>query len=422
MDKKFHPSWLLTDGCVWVQGLPRLRAKLPSRNWTIFLAVCTAVGGTIAHDRYRTSQVKQKWIDAVSHLSQQPLSPMALPRKVTVYLASPPGDGGTGAAREHFREYVKPILNAAAVDYDVVEARRMGELRFLVAEAVRAQRRGDPDGPIEEVRKRVGIERVGGAGGVVVVGRHSWKEYLAGVQEGWLGPLEASPPPPPPPPPPSPPPLPPLPPPPAVEVTGPTAERLADAAEETAGDRDREGEGGEQKKGEEGGEKEEGKKKGVPQPLLRADEFARASLPRDMPETLEPAGVVGFPFILGFLNTPVRMYRFVTRRRMADLACREAAAVALGCHRPFITAEPAGTMMEPQEVRDGLAAPEAGEAGQPGEIDALLDEEADWPGRVWKEERYRGEWTERLAVDPRIQSRLRRFFIPSDLEPPGAGH
>lgn len=371
------------------------------------------VGGTIAHDRYRTSQVKQKWIDAVSHLSQQPLSPMALPRKVTVYLAPPPGDGGTSAAREHFREYVKPILNAAAVDYDVVEARRMGELRFLVAEAVRAQRRGDPDGPIEEVRKRVGIERVGGAGGVVVVGRHAWKEYLAGVQEGWLGPLEA-----------------------AAEAAaatpGPTAEGPADAAENTAGD----SHGGEKGKGEEGVKKEgeekvEGKKKGVPQPLLRADEFARANLPRDMPEMLEPAGVIGFPFILGFLNTPVRMYRFVTRRRMADQVCREAAAAALGCYRPFIAAaaEPAGTMAEPQEMQDGLGAVEAGKAGQsgqsgqPGEIDALRDEEADWPGRVWKEERYRGgEWTERLAVDPRIQSRLRRFFIPSDQEPLETGH
>lgn len=382
--------------------------------------MCTVVGGTIAHDRYRTSQVKQKWIDAVSHLSQQPLSPMALPRKVTVYLAPPPGDGGTSAAREHFREYVKPILNAAAVDYDIVEARRMGELRFLVAEAVRAQRRGDPDGPIEEVRKRVGIERVGGAGGVVVVGRHAWKEYLAGMQEGWLGPLEAAAAA-------------------AAAAPGPTAERPADAAENTAGDSG----GGDQGRGEEGVKKEEGekvegkegekveeKKKGVPQPLLRADEFARANLPWDMPETLEPAGVIGFPFILGFFNTPVRMYRFVTRRRMADQVCREAAAAALGRYRPFIAAaEPAGTMAGPQEVQDGLRAVEAGKTGQsgqpgqPSEIDALRDEEADWPGRVWKEERYRGgEWTERLAVDPRIQSRLRRFFIPSDLEPPEAGH
>jgi import inner membrane translocase subunit TIM54 len=107
------------------------------------------------------------------------------------------------------------------------------------------------------------------------------------------------------------------------------------------------------------------------------------------------------------------MYRFVTRRRMADEVCREAAAVALGFHRPFITApEPAGTLMQPEEVEDGLKT-----CKETGEINALEHEEGDWPAKVWKEEKYQGEWTEGITVDERIMGKLRRFFVPTDMEP-----
>jgi len=340
--------------------------------------VCTAIGSTVAYDRYHTKLVKQKWINIVSHLADQPLEPMELPRKVTVYLSAPPGDG-IHAAREHFRDYVKPVLNAAAVDFDVIEGRKMGELRFKVAEAIRSERRGDEDGPIEEVRKKVGIGRKE-EGGVVVVGRHAWKEYLRGIQEGWLGPLEAPPPRP-------------LTPAAPVEKVEKLEDAIAQKPDEPV--------------------EEEKMKNAIPEPLLKAEEFSKASLPKEMPVTLEPVGVVSFPHILGFLNTPIRMYRYVNRRHMADEVCREAAAVALGIHRPFITSpEPAGTLMEAAEVEDGLEA-----SKEVGEINALEAEEVDWPKRVWKEEKYKGEWTEGLTVDARFRSRLRRFFIPTDMEP-----
>ncbi|KAI5855762.1 mitochondrial import inner membrane translocase subunit Tim54 [Tricharina praecox] len=382
-------------------GLPRLRAKLPSRNWSIFLGVCSVIGSTVGYDRYHTKLVKQKWIDTVSHLSTEPLEPMALPRKVTVYLAAPPGDG-IQAAREHFRDYVKPLLNAAAVDFDVVEGRKMGELRYKVAEEIRGRRRGDEDGPVEEARKRAGIERVD-EGGVIVVGRHAWKEYLRGVHEGWLGPLEA--------------PLP-TPPPPSsemvMEAASPVVESLEDAiAEKTAAAVPVLDPKEEEKKKKE----EEKKKKAIPAPFLLPSQYGAATMSEQIPGRLEAAAVVPFPHILGFLNTPIRMYRYVTRRHMADEVCREAAAVALGFHRPFITApEPAGTLMEPEEVEDGLKATK-----ETGEINALEHEEADWPSKVWDEERYKGEWTEGVSVDGRIRERLRRFFIPTDREPKSPG-
>ncbi|KAA8909195.1 mitochondrial import inner membrane translocase subunit Tim54 [Sphaerosporella brunnea] len=361
-------------------GLPRLRAKLPSRNWCIFLAVSAVIGGTVQYDRYHTRRVKQKWISAVSHLAEQPLAPMALPRKVTIYLAAPPGDG-IQAARDHFKEYVKPVLNAAAVDFEVVEGRQMGELRFRVAEAVRNRRRGGEPNAVEEMRERLGV-RSQEEGGVMVVGRHAWKEYLRGLHEGWLGPLEASAPP-------------------SSPVVSAAVETLEEAitpkepaqAEEKA--------------------KEEKKKNAIPPPYINPEDYAYAQLPRDAPEHFEPVGIVRFPHILGFFNTPIRMYRFVTRRRMADEICREAAAVALGFNRPFITAsEQAGTLPESAEVEEGLKKPQG-----LGEINALEEEEKDWPKKVWTDEKYKGEWTEPIVVDDRIKERLRKFYVPSDVEP-----
>ncbi|CCX30117.1 Similar to Mitochondrial import inner membrane translocase subunit tim54; acc. no. Q2UJY4 [Pyronema omphalodes CBS 100304] len=377
-------------------GLPKLRAKLPSRNWTVFLTLCTAIGGSVYYDRHHTNKTKQKWINLVSHLAERPLAPMELPRKVTVYLCAPPGDS-LQVAREHFRDYIKPVLNAAAVDFDVVEGKKMGELRHKVAENIRKERRGDPKGPVEEVRERNGITYKE-EGGVVVVGRVAWKEYLRGLQEGWLGPLEA----------------PPSEEKPIPEAAAPVVEGIdALVAEKTEAEIKEEAKKTEEDK-KKADEEAARKKNAIPEPLLRVEDFEKAELPKSMPTVFEPAAVISFPHILGFLNTPTRMVRYFNKRKMADEVCREAAAVALGINRPFITEpEPAGTMSAPEEVEEGLKATKV-----LGEVDALAHEEKDWLKKVWEEEKYQGgEWPSPITVDSRILSRLRKFYIPTDMEP-----
>jgi import inner membrane translocase subunit TIM54 len=377
-------------------GLPNLRAKLPSRNWTIFLTLCTAIGGSVYYDRHHTNKTKQKWINLVSHLAERPLAPMELPRKVTIYLCAPPGDS-LQVAREHFRDYIKPVLNAAAVDFDVVEGKKMGELRHKVAENIRKERRGDPKGPVEEVRERNGIAYKE-EGGAVVVGRAAWKEYLRGLQEGWLGPLEA----------------PPSEEKPIPEAAAPVVEGIdALVAEKTEAEIKEEAKKAEEDK-EKADEEAARKKNAIPEPLLRVEDFEKAELPKSMPAVFEPAAIISFPHILGFLNTPTRMVRYFNKRKMADEVCREAAAVALGIHRPFITEpEREGTMSTPEEVEEGLKATKV-----LGEVDALAHEEKDWLKKVWEEEKYQGgEWPSPITVDSRILSRLRKFYIPTDMEP-----
>ncbi|CAG8710209.1 6308_t:CDS:2, partial [Ambispora leptoticha] len=114
--------------------------KLPSKKFSAFIGVCTVIGVLLYRDNYLSSCGKTRVQDKVAHIARQPLAVNELPRKVTVYLA-PPGGDGIHKTRIHFREYVKPVLIAAALDYDVVEGTRPGQLRSLVRDSIIKQRK-----------------------------------------------------------------------------------------------------------------------------------------------------------------------------------------------------------------------------------------------------------------------------------------
>ncbi|TFK92326.1 hypothetical protein K466DRAFT_540099 [Polyporus arcularius HHB13444] len=173
------------------------RPSLPSRNWLIFLSVTSAVTGYYIYDRQQCKKIRQEYVDKVKDLAEQPLGSMELPRKVTVYGAKWLGDEDYDRSMRHFRKYVKPILVAAAVDYDMIKGRRHGDIARRVAEDIRAERRlmlglDQPmAGPMQlpgsspEEKRRRWLE-----GGIVIVGRHTLKEYMAGLKRGWTEGLE----------------------------------------------------------------------------------------------------------------------------------------------------------------------------------------------------------------------------------------
>ncbi|TPX17730.1 uncharacterized protein E0L32_002831 [Thyridium curvatum] len=369
-------------------GLPALPRKLPSRNWLIFWTLSTTISAAIIYDRREKRRATAKWARAVSHLAAEPLpaGPSSMPRKITVYLEAPPGDG-LRVAQDHFAEYIKPVLAGSGIDWDFVVGRRQGDVRAAVAERVRRTRRdvekdllgrdvGDEaqlpteQDAIEAIRKRNGIAEYDGVRGDVVVGRHTWKEYVRGLHEGWLGPLA---------PPPEPEPLP------APET--PEGEKPEEA---------------------------EAKPKTPPQPRPhnKPEQYPSEPLPMFIPAELGPATPVRFPHILGFLNTPTRMRRFFGRRYLADEIGREVAAVCFCTYREF------------RET--------PGDSHEYEQEGALAREEKDWLKSVWKEEKpepaKEGEvqkveepkeriWASPMVLDPRIAGRMRRFEItPEDEE------
>jgi import inner membrane translocase subunit TIM54 len=394
-------------------GIPNFKFKLPSRNWLIFLSVSGTITSLILYDRHHKKKAQEKWCRLVSHIAEEPLSTTSMPRKVTVFLSAPPGDG-LKPARDHFVEYIKPILVAAALDWDVVEGRKEGEVREKLADKIRIYRQEAGEGVrkeieedlIAETRRKAGTREWNGTKGDIVIGRHTWKEYMRGLHEGWLGPLEP-------------------PAPPTVEVTeNETPEASMD--DETA-EKEFEVSSSDTKSS-----NEEVKKDLSPKPasktatataFIPTAAYAAASLPSSTPPVFDPSSPLPLPHILGFLNTPTRVYRFFTRRRLADQMGRETAAAVLESSRAYNQSSYSSTDVSNESSTafnspSGLS-PEADHIGGRWEQqDDLVEEEPGWHKSVRKRTEDEGErvWLDGVVVDPRIVGRMRRFELTAEDE------
>ncbi|KAH7923547.1 hypothetical protein BV22DRAFT_1068544 [Leucogyrophana mollusca] len=174
------------------------RPKLPSRNWLIFLTVTTSVASYYIYDRRECKRIRRSYAERVEHLAQEPLASSDMPRKVTVYGCKWPGDEEYDRSMKYFRKYVKPVLVAAAVDYEMVNGRRFGDLANRIADEIKERRRVEagveeppqilmqlPNQPTPEMRRQRVLD-----GGIVLVGRHTFKEFMTGLKRGWTDSME----------------------------------------------------------------------------------------------------------------------------------------------------------------------------------------------------------------------------------------
>ena len=348
-----------------------------------------------------------------------------MPRKITIFLAAPPGDG-LRSAREYFQEYVKPFLVAAALDWDVVEGRREGEVRAGLAEKIRKFRKrngevsgansedADAEDLVEQTKKSIGIRQWDGFQGDLVIGRHTWKEYIRGLHEGWLGPLD---------PPPEPPhalsevslsnqtliaetqePPPSAEPPPSTEIPPPT---------ETPAP-----------------QPDPPKKPISPlPPYISPSQYSTLPLAPTIPSELPPSTPLPLPHILGFLNTPIRIQRFLTRRRLADRTGRDVAALVLAAYtRQYEFSNSFASSVDPDSPTTGAdrstdldgSNSAVLETGKIWEQQRLLEEEErEWHKSARKpnpagEEGKERVWLEEMVVDERIGQRMRRFELGTE--------
>lgn len=357
----------------------------------------TTLAAAIIYDGREKKKATARWVAAVAPLAKEPISnPSAMPRRITVYLEAPPGDG-LRSAQDHFSQYIKPILCKSGLDWDFVVGRQQGDVRAVVAERVRRGRRvvekdlGNPtvqDAPtesdtIEGIRRRNGILEYEGVKGDIIVGRHTWKEYVRGLHEGWLGPIV--------------PPTEPM-----LEAEAETAALKPSSAEEPSASS---GPATEEKP----------KRPRQLQPYNSPEQYPSSSLPRFIPAELGPSIPIAFPHILGFFNTPTRLYRYLNRRSLADEIGKEVASVCFASYREY-----------------------RGDIDGYEQADVLEYEENDWVKTVWKDaEDNKPEetkevqknvdisrspppskekiWASPIALDSRIAARMRRFTIsPKD--------
>ena len=394
----------------------------------IFLSVVGSFAGALTYDKWQTKRQREKWCKLVSHIAEESLATKAIPRRVTVYLAAPPGDG-LRSAREHFHNYVKPILVSAALDWDVVEGRKEGDVRHKTAEKIRKRRKkngeGEPlpeeeaeDLTLESIREQNGDYEYPGVAGDIVIGRHTWKEYIRGLHEGYLGPPD--------------------PPTPIGSDTAtdevphqhksgepPVGDAAADAMTEMISEplnhstnsspesssmvqslesvTSAEAESETKPKDSEEKKKEEEKpKRRFPPSYILPENYQSATLSPSTPEILGPSAEVRFPHLLGIRNTPIRMYRFLTRRNIADEVGRQVATAVLASHRPY------GTI----SAVDSNSASES-PSDVPEQQKVLAFEEKDWwkTVRQPRKEHEESVWIEPMAFDERISSRMRSFQL-----------
>ena len=342
-----------------------------------------------------------------------------MPRRITVFLSAPPGDG-LRAAREHFHEYIKPVLVAGALDWEVVEGRREGEVRAGLAEKIRKMREKNVEkhsAPEEEKDEGISVERLRqGAGirdwegirGDLVLGRHTWKEYVRGLHEGWLGPLES----------------------PKIPEEPPLDASLADMIPASSGmegdqsspdsplsqdlplPQDQASDG---KKPPD--QPPEPKKPSGPVPAyIASDAYAGSPLPASFPEQLGPSVDLPFPHLLGFLNTPIRIYRFLNRRHLADQTGRSVAAIVLASsYRPYRSSTEFASAADPDENSPTTDTGTVVESQRQWEQQNVqLQEEAEWHKIAWKpdETRQEREWIDKMVIDARIGEKMRAFELP----------
>lgn len=382
------------------------RPRLPSRNWMIFLSITATFTAAVIYDKREKKRAQRKWCKLVEHIAKEPLGRQEMPRKLTVFLESPPGDG-LRTAQDHFKEYVKPILVASGLDWEFIQGRKEGDVRAELAEKIRNSRippeERTEETVIDEVRRRSGIHEFDGIRGDIVIGRHTWKEYVRGLHEGWLGPVTE-------------------PPKPAEEKSTEepsTFDKQMEPPMETLPGitiHSTTGEDGNAPPDQASDPKpdDKSKKPSQPAPFIKTSEYQSAATPIDLPPEVSPSIPISFPHILGFLNTPKRLYRFLNRRVLADSIGRETAAIILGSYRPYHTtsASPPDTFSSDNPEESPQSNDQ--EAGQAAEQQtALLEEEKEWHKsiRVRVEGEPERTWLEPVVLDPRIASRMRRFEL-----------
>lgn len=454
------PKKIFTNPAFQAMGIPAM--KLPSRNWTIFwLGVSAAIGG-FAYDKYQQKQIITKYTNMVKPLAEEKMNTRTVPRKITVFIAPPPSDY-LETSLKIWRRYVKPVLYYAGLDYDVIEEDRQGVIRTTVANRIRELRRDalqihdkpeitenlkhkseveltraeeielgqqykknfdwrDAIGifykhekPKEIISEDVNLLDPLQSGGVICLGRGAYKEYLAGLHEGLLGPVE----------------------PPAIEntegqnnnnstdtqtrnsatidiheekikVMEQQLEEIPIASDDTA--TEDKTESSNNKETEEKKMDEETDTK-VLKPFILPSEYesstfpplelqARGDIIRDDKTSIpilihQPLLVIPVPNLIGFLAIPQRIYRFYRKRYLTEEICSEVTRLV---------------------QRDSLRQFQIS-----NDLQLAVDEEHDWPSSWIKQGlKRKSEWTRDVVVDPRIGTLIHTCNkpVPDDVTSP----
>ncbi|KAJ1653858.1 mitochondrial import inner membrane translocase subunit tim54 [Dispira simplex] len=314
--------------------------KIPSPKLTAFVAVVGSLVGLKKYDRYQSDQVRAQLQAQAKVKADEPLDPFDMPSKVVVYLSPPPGDG-IHKSRIFFRDYVKPIFDAAALDYDVVESKELGEIHHIICEEIQRRRRQlipsvEEDNKDGATQPKVGSSPVQPVDVTtcpkIAIGRNTLVELYNGLSEGCYSSLNS---------------LPEKESTAAIENTNVTTSAKLSSLEEsmvsspatiadqsnvspTAAENDSSSNEGEGSVLSESAPSEPS----VPAPIVDYDALDRGDLP-----PIPPVGFINFQNRIGWTNFPRRILGFFHDTPLVEEIGKQALKIALEQRRPFTQAD-----------------------------------------------------------------------------------
>ncbi|KAI9597019.1 inner membrane protein import complex subunit Tim54-domain-containing protein [Syncephalis fuscata] len=119
--------------------IKQVQSKLPSPKMSAFLATVGTLFGIKVYDKRECRAIQDRFKEQARVKADAPMAVNEQPRRVEVYLVPPPGDGLYKPV-EYFDRWVKPIWDAAAMDYDLIKCKHAGQAHHRAREAVKWRR------------------------------------------------------------------------------------------------------------------------------------------------------------------------------------------------------------------------------------------------------------------------------------------
>jgi len=164
----------------------KVKSKIPSKPWLIFMGCTGLVASAIYYDKQEKKKIQRRLMDQVSFYSTRPIETDTRPRKVMVCMAAPMGTS-LRKLKVHFEEYVEPIFDAAALDYEIIDSRIDGGVRSKIINLVHKRKQEEADPSLYKLPMDIPVQpQISFTEDLIAFGRASYREMLEGLNQGFL--------------------------------------------------------------------------------------------------------------------------------------------------------------------------------------------------------------------------------------------
>ncbi|ORX43639.1 hypothetical protein BCR36DRAFT_415482 [Piromyces finnis] len=164
----------------------KVKSKIPSKPWLIFMGCSGLVASAIYYDKQEKKKIQKRLIDQVSFYANRPIETDTRPRKIMVCMTAPMGTS-LRKLKVHFEEYIEPIFEAAALDYELIESRIDGGVRNKIINLVHKRKQEEANPSLYRLPIEIPVQpQISLTEDLVSFGRASYREMLEGLNQGFL--------------------------------------------------------------------------------------------------------------------------------------------------------------------------------------------------------------------------------------------